>query len=477
MRPCARGPQPSPMNAGSPSPRLLRRVTSCERRVMSDAHRIHGLLSDPSTARSAEVRRALGAFPLEALLDELSSSDPWWMRVAVVPALAPKLDAAGARALLERARDPREIEEIRCACVDALADADRVEVRAALVELGDALQRDAQRTWRLRETATCAAVRLGATERAPAAAALRCDPWRHRSALGEAGLRGLIARVGLDGVARALGGVDATDSGLSALALTHPDAPTRRWAVDVARAESPWLVDALRDAAFIVAEGALRRLATRDGTAAIDARLDALSLDETVAIVVRARAMLALWRRGHEELAAHNWNATPDAGVLLPEVPDDVRRAVLAAYLPGEAGTDPQWILEGLIELGLDLDVARETGLDEAPDAIVDAARAALVDAGFIVGEAVPIGQVRQQGGGTYREVRVDGAVLQVCELGRFVASEEGLSSGVRTALEAQRFRVIEGALAQTVFEGLRVYYFGHRDPRTVAELLFYWQD
>ncbi len=444
---------------------------------MSDAHRIHGLLSDPNTARSADVRRALDAFPVDALLDELRSCDPWWMRVAVVPAIAPKLGAEGARALLERARDPREIEEVRCACVDALADAVRVDVLSALVELSGALRRDAQGTWRLSETVTCAAVRLGATELAPAAAALRCDPWSHRRALGEAGLRGLIARVGPDGVARALGGVDATDGGLSALALTHPDAPTRRWAVDVARAESPWLVDALRDAEFIVAEGALLRLATRDGAAAIDARLDALSLDETVAIVARARAMLALWRRGHEELAARNWNATPDAGVQLPEVPDDVRRAVLAEYLPGEPGTDPQWILEGLIELGLDLDVARETGLDEAPDAIVDAARAALVDAGFIVGEAVPIGAVRQQGGGTYREVRVDGAVLQVCELGRFVTSEEVLSPGVRTALEGQRFRVIEGALAQTVFEGLRVYCFGHRDPLTVGKLLFYWQD
>lgn len=253
--------------------------------------------------------------------------------------------------------------------------------------LGGALRRDAQGTWRLDETVTCAAVRLGATELAPTAAALRCDPWSHRRALGEAGLRGLIARVGLDGVARALGGVDATDGGLSALALTHPDAPTRRWAVDVARAESPWLVDALatlssssRRTAPPAPRDARRsgrdRRAPRRALPRRDGRDRRPRSRDARALATRPRGA----RRAQLERDARCGRAGLPRGARR-RAPRGARRVST-----GRTGNQPQWILEGLIELGLDPDVARETGLDEAPDAIVDAARAALVDAGFIVG-------------------------------------------------------------------------------------------
>lgn len=444
---------------------------------MSDVRRIRTLLSDASAALSADVRRALSAFEPEALVAVLRSGDPWWMRAAVVPALTSRLDAERARVLLERAEDPSEVEEVRCVCVDALADARRVEAAPALLGLSASLERDPQRTWRLPEALVSAAGRLGATKAAPALVTLRCDPWSHKRARGEEGLRGLIAHVGLDGVVRALGGTDASDGGLWALALTHPDAPTRRWAVDAASAESSWLVDALRDGESIVADGALERLASSPAESESDAALDALTLDAKAPIGARARAMLALWRRGHKELAARRWRETPDARVSLPDVPDDVRRTVLAYYLPGERGTDPRWVLEGVIELGLDRGIEREQGLDETPDAIVDAARHALLSAGLTAGEAVPIGSVRQQGDGTYREMKVDGATLSVCELGRFVMSDEAISTRAREALTSAGFRVIEGRLASAVFNGLRVYFFGGRDPLPVADLLFYWQD
>lgn len=444
---------------------------------MSDVARIRQLLADANTARSPGARRALDAFAPASLVTVLRSDAPWWVRAAVVPALAPKLDAPRARALLERAEDPREVEEVRCACVDALADARRTEVVPALLKLDAALDREPARTWRLGEAVISAAARLGATKAAPAAVALRYDPWSYRRARGEEALRGLVSHVGIDGVARALGGADASDAGLSAMALTHPNAPARRWAVDTAGRDAPWLVDALWDGDALVADGAVDRLADAQASADLDARLDALAAHAKAPVHARARALLTLCRRGREDLARPRWNAMPDARVRLRDVPDDVRRAVLARFLPGERGTDPRWRLEGILDLDLDLDGDREWGMDGAPDEIVSDALGALREAGLDPGEAVPIGAVRQQGGGTWRVVSVGGVALDVCELGRFVACESVMPTRARDALVSKGFRVIEGALARAVFEGLAVYCFGRREALTVHGLLFYWQD
>lgn len=201
------------------------------------------------------------------------------------------------------------------------------------------------------------------------------------------------------------------------------------------------------------------------------------ALELAVGIDARARAILALLRRGLREEAKGLWDALKYARIELPGVPPSVRRAVLYHYLPGERGTDARWLLEGELDMGLALDIEREEGPDEPAAAILEAARRAVHQAGCSIGKATPIGHVREQGGGTYCHLQVESGILEVSELGRFVAGDAPLPDRARDNLERAGFVFVEGVLASQVFEGLGVYFFGRRDPLSVYDLLFYWQD
>jgi hypothetical protein len=62
-----------------------------------------------------------------------------------------------------------------------------------------------------------------------------------------------------------------------------------------------------------------------------------------------------------------------------------------------------------------------------------------------------------------------------VCTLGPFF--DDRGDPDVLAAMTGAGFRPIGGELADTLVEGLYVYWFGDRKEMTVRELLFYWQD
>lgn len=422
-----------------------------------------------------ELAAALARFAPSVLVGIATSSEPWHVRRPAIFALSGRVDDAVAASLLAMALDARETGELRCDAIDVLARAGRTEIVGPLRRLRAELAETERPPHGLAETAVAAAARLGDVDAAVGALRLRYDAWRHLRHQGEEAVLALQDRVGLGALARAFGAHDASVEGLGGLALRYPEKVVRRWAVDVAPPDAPWLVAALRDPEWVVAEGV--HAALLRSTSAVEPALTALASDPEAEPEVRARAILALLGRGQREEAQALWDAFGDGDDPMPGFSPVIRRAVLYSYLPGERGTDPRWLLEGVLDHGFDLGDDRHGGPDEPPEAILQAARDALGRADFPAGKATPIGQVREQGWGTYVHLEVKGGVLEVSELGRFVATELALPAHVRAALEQAGFLFIEPPLAGTIFEGLCVYFFGRRDPLSVYDLLFYWQD
>lgn len=85
-------------------------------------------------------------------------------------------------------------------------------------------------------------------------------------------------------------------------------------------------------------------------------------------------------------------------------------------------------------------------------------------------------GDVYRQGSGTYHPITIDGGNVQISTLGPF-ASIDTEASDAEAALAGAGFSSVDAALGQIIFAGLHVYHSGARDPLTVGELLFYWQD
>ncbi|MEZ4294315.1 MAG: hypothetical protein R3B70_05015 [Polyangiaceae bacterium] len=423
----------------------------------------------------AEVKAALAPFSPSVLVEIARSREAWLVRRAAVRALDGRVDDGVAGALLEISLDAREVTELRCAALDVLARAGRTESVPALRRLRAEIDAMQSPPYGLGDAVVSACARLGDIEAAVAALRLRYDAWTHRRHTGEAAVQALQERVGTLGLARAFGAADASAEELGGLSRRHPEAVVRRWAIDVAPADAPWLTETLGDEEWVVAEGA--EAAILRGGPAVGESLRALAREAGAAPEVRARAILALLRRGQEEEARSLWSAFEDGRIELIGVPDAIRRAVLHHYLPGQRGTDPRWVLEGELDLGIDLHTERYAGPDEAPEQILAAARQALEQAGFTSGKATPIGFIRQQGDGTYCHLETSAGVLEISELGRFVATEEDLPARARESLKQAGFLFVEGALAADFFDGLNVYFFGRREPLSIYNLLFYWQD
>jgi hypothetical protein len=134
---------------------------------------------------------------------------------------------------------------------------------------------------------------------------------------------------------------------------------------------------------------------------------------------------------------------------------------------PGTPPTDPHWLVERVC---VDL---------PTPDVEAQLARAiaALEAAGLAPGTPVEIGEVNQQGSGTYHVIDlVDQGAVSVSRLGPFVMGDDAQPLA-RRVLMAAGFRWIDDELATIRVDGLAVYYFGRRAPLDVHTLLFYWQD
>lgn len=176
-------------------------------------------------------------------------------------------------------------------------------------------------------------------------------------------------------------------------------------------------------------------------------------------------ALGVLHRRGVD--IAPTWRALGAPRVPLDGVPDNVRLAIVREYAPGQRQTDPRWILE-----------AACAALPPEPDAVVQLQRAvdALTVCGLHPEEPLEAGEIYHQGSGTYHQIAVDDGNVQISTLGPF-ASIDTEAPGAEAALASAGFYSVEAALGRIIFAGLHVYHFGARDPLTVGELLFYWQD
>ena len=141
-------------------------------------------------------------------------------------------------------------------------------------------------------------------------------------------------------------------------------------------------------------------------------------------------------------------------------LPEDQRRAIVHEYVPTcERDSDPRWRLEALCT--------------KEPDDVDVAAQLARATQAL---NAPPIhcAVANQQGDGTYYEYEVGDNRVHISTLGPYAKDTDGTA---RQALEAAGFQWIDDTTGAIVVTGLCVYFFGRRDPLTVDDLLFFWQD
>lgn len=369
----------------------------------------------------------------------LLSSHPWWRRRPCAQALRGRVPEAHAAALLDRIRDPHDTSHVRIALLDVLGD------RAELLPWLQAQTAEGQ-DHGVHDSCLQARARLADLTAAPALASLAASARRIAAAIGVASLDVLIAHHGAAAVERAVGS----------------EAEGRMFANRLRSREEADLTPSLADPDVGVARGACE-LILATGVPDDDHLRDHVVTGPTTE--ARLWAAFALSLRGHDVVEL--WNAIDRPRVELP-IPEDVRRAILREY-PGEARTDPRWLVERAC-----------TELTDPPDAEAQLARAiaTLTASRLAPGTPQAAGVEEGSGAGTYHQVEVAGSWLLISTLGPFVAGDNQPSPNpARLALEAAGFRWIDATLGAVSVEGLPVYYFGRRSPLNVQTLLFYWQD
>ncbi len=422
----------------------------------------------------------------------------WWRRQPCALSLEGRVPEALAPALWARVKDDGDVAEVRVALLAALGTWWAEARSPAATKLADqALKWLRTRPldtlpYGMDQAVILARSQLGDLEVADLLARLAHDPWSHRAAVAE---QATAAFISARGQAALLGAFGVDD--LDTLMIAGPTPHARHFGVKLWQWAKPApdpapLLIALHDESIIVAQAAaalLHRAALDDEVllALFDRNQDALWVAAQAPAPLTGRAGAAAWalvvagRRcipaageseGEADELAPEVRARLDpldaVRVPLPGVPQDVREAILRAHLPGERTTDPRFHLEGLGLGGCDLDAeAQHPGR----------AHAALAAAGVRVREPTPIGEVYGQGGGSYAVIDAGGTSIDVCTIGPFARSEGSASGHIVGILESVGLRFIDAELGARVFEGLGVYYFGKREPLTVGELLFYWQD
>lgn len=422
-------------------------------------------------------------------------AEPWFLRRVALQALGtrtrPDLIALFRRVL----RDDGTEGEVRAAAL------------FALVAQGDVQSLDLIRSLSAREEPWFSAAgplleargRLGDLTATRDLISLAADPWHHRSTAGQRGLAALEARVGgLEPLVQALQEAPPPPGlrelghfphpatlplveRLHTLATTDVMATVRSWAttglvqLEPAHAAAV-LLQALRDPDWRVlkkASDALSALKTVP-VAALHARVGTaeLSLDERR---WAARTLLLLGE-------SPDLGSLPELQVTLPAVvPRNVRSSIARAYAQtAEAGTDVRWLIEALTLPRWT--VTEEQSILAEHERVVHTLRTAGVE----VGDPIEAGEWHDQGGGTYVVLPLEGGDLSLSTLGRFAAEHAWSSDGthtatlidrIRTALASVGWQWLDDDLLSVTVPGLNVYYFGSRNPLSVGELLFYWQD
>jgi hypothetical protein len=354
----------------------------------------------------------------------LDSRQVWWRRRICALALSGRVPADSVPALFDIVRNSGVTTEIRVALLEVLPRSG--ELLAWLRTADDSpLALAIVRT----------RARFGDVTAVPDLVRLMESEWRHRRMVAEQGIDMLGQRAVLD----ALG----FDSALS-LMLFGPTPEARvlgvRWA-------DPDITQALADEERMVAREAYDRLA------------DVPDDHEELVRMVADRAPGHLWALA--VLAARGepidvqWLALGRPRVDVPGLPEDVRAAIVREYVPGTRDTDPRWMLEAACLP------------DPEPADVLTEALAAL--APFRPAPPVTAGDHHQQGEGTYHVVDTAAGRVMVSTLGRFFWSDD--------LPDLPGFRRIDDTVGGIVVTGLPVYFFGRREPLTVQDLVFYWQD
>ena len=431
-----------------------------------------------STLSSADVvvrmddaqRAALARAPVDALLAiTLDTSEPWWRRRACAVALTGRAPAEAMDAIVARIIDTKDTSEVRRALL-ALAASPEVAPSSALVMWLRA-QEGTEQPYGLDEAILEARGRLGDLEAARPLATLAYDPWTHRRRDGEAGIDALITRRGLGDVLDALGA-----RSVHALMTSGARAEERLLGVRLAVTTGVGVAIALCDADVVVAHAAYLALCASEivdedalercvleGLDAVRGGLDDAYPSGPAGACLWALAVRAA--RGRDISATYAELGRPR--VPIAGVPEDIRLAIIREYAPGHRTTDPRFLLE-----------AACTALPPAPDEDEALARArdALADVGLAPREPISAGHYHNQGGGTFHVIVTDGGHVRLSTLGPF-AEVSAAPQHARRALERAGFRCLDADVLDLRFTGLAVYFFGAREPLSVRDLLFYWQD
>ncbi|MFD9334381.1 hypothetical protein ACFWBF_08180 [Streptomyces sp. NPDC060028] len=370
------------------------------------------------------------------------AAQPWWRRKACAQALAGRVPQQRVAELVACLQDTGDAGSVRIALLELLAD--RPELLPWLRD-EERLQESA---YGMPEAVLRARGALGDRTAAGALATLAFSPWRHRRAIGEAGLDELAARYGLDAVLAELGGARPEDRAFG-VRMRH------RAGEDVTGA----LADPDRGVAYLAQtlltdrerlRGYLGEAPTQEAKLWAAYALHRLTDD------------IAETRRVYEALGRPR---TEVAGL------DEEMRAAIVHEYGHECAerSDPRWRMEALC-----------TEPPSAPEPAERLRRAvtALTAAGLAPKPPVSCGDAHRQGGGTYDVIGYgeSGGEVFISTLGRF-ATDDDDDPAVRRALESAGFRWIDQAVGAIRVTGLGVYYFGRRDPLDVHTLLFYWQD
>lgn len=297
---------------------------------------------------------------------------------------------------------------------------------------------------------------------AAAVVELEGDPWSHLHRTGKSAVDTLIEARGLAAVLGELG-----VASLTALATTGRTVASRIVGIRLLWENGEDFTAALADYSFAVARAAYDLLATYEPGEA-NAREHELRALVEQRLPGHLWALAVLARRGHD--IEPQWEALGRPRVELPDVPKDVREAILREYAPGQRDTDPRWLVEAAC--------LRTNPPDEA--GLLRRAAEALDIAGLRPDRPVPAGELHDQGDGTYYAIDTLAGTVLISTLGPFCREsrgEDGAGARALDALRAKGFRYVDDKLGNTTFDGLPVYHFGDRQPLSVAQLLFYWQD
>ncbi|MCY1065014.1 hypothetical protein OV090_09600 [Nannocystis sp. RBIL2] len=419
----------------------------------------------PAPDFSPELVARLARLRADDLLELVCDPrETWWRRQPCALALRGRVPSAGVPRLIARIRDVKDVAEVRRAILEALGDAELGPHAGELLQWLRAA-REPEVGYDMAPAILLARARLRDASAAPQLAELAADPWTHRRLAGEAAVDVLIATVGLDSVLAALGAADLPALAFSAEAWAH-----RLLGVRLLDRSGGDIIPALADAEVIVAHQAHLLLI---GSPLPDEVLWAVVAAHGPAATAwtgdecpRGPAGACLWAlcvlRGRGRDVADAWRSL--GGPRVP--PDDVRRAIATAYVPGQRQTDPRWLLEAA--------VLPFTPPDES--ALLAQAHAALAAAALAPQPARSAGELHNQGEGTYSDIAFTGGTVSISALGPFASFEDD-DRRARDALVAAGFRVIDPAPATDEVTGLHVYFFGRRGPLCVHDLLFYWQD